>query len=188
MGLDTPVFDSEDTDWSEGILDGVEARDPELRSMKRLREDVPSASEVPFESHRHSDSLPETPRMSGIMPSFRRSLSHVEGPSRRSSPEPAQPQGSKTYQRRTPRGKRVVDQILEEREQRERRGKEAGSKTSGSERSRSRRKLIVGSDDETQPPSDDDGAVGVGYGTTTGGGSVALSFSFHIDTQGVSPG
>src|SRR5262249_53302810 len=108
-GLDTPVFDPEDTDWSEDILDGTEARDPELRSTKRTRADVPTASKVPFEPHRHSDSLPETSRMSGIMPSLRRSLSYIEGLSRRGSPESAHTQGPITYQRRTPRGKGLLE-------------------------------------------------------------------------------
>src|SRR5262249_13322583 len=50
---------------------------------------------------------------------------------------------------------------------------------------RTRRQLIVESDDETQPPSDDgDGAAGAGYGTTAGGGSVAPSSSYHTGRQG----
>jgi len=85
-GLDVPIFDPDDTDWSEGILDGAEARNPELRSSKRQREEVLSASEAPLELHQHSDSLPETPKMSSILPSLRRSYSQIEGSSRRDSP------------------------------------------------------------------------------------------------------
>ncbi|MQL84604.1 hypothetical protein Taro_017111 [Colocasia esculenta] len=66
---DVPEFNPRNCSWAEGELDGVEARDPELR----VSEDPPL-----FPQPRHSAILPETSRVPPTQPALRRAATQKE--------------------------------------------------------------------------------------------------------------
>ncbi|MQM07523.1 hypothetical protein Taro_040363 [Colocasia esculenta] len=75
---DVPEFDPHDCSWAEGELDGVEARDPELR----VSEDPPLLSQpvtsTVRERPQHSAILPETSRVPTTHPTLRRAATQKE--------------------------------------------------------------------------------------------------------------
>ncbi|MQL89329.1 hypothetical protein Taro_021902 [Colocasia esculenta] len=72
--MDVPEFDPRDCSWAEGELDGVEARDPELR----VSEDQPLTLGPLFSQPRHSAILPETSRVPLTQPALRRAATQKE--------------------------------------------------------------------------------------------------------------
>ncbi|MQL93147.1 hypothetical protein Taro_025785 [Colocasia esculenta] len=71
---DVPEFDPRNCSWAEGELDGVEARDPELR----VSEDPPLALGPLLSQPRHSAILPETSRVPPTQPALRRTATQKE--------------------------------------------------------------------------------------------------------------
>jgi hypothetical protein len=154
---DVPEFDPRDRTWAEGELDGVEARDPDLRIS--LPETSQHVATLP-ERGRHSATLPDTSRLPTAEPTLRRAATQREG---RDMQKNSKGKEKITYARKKKR--KVPYQPP----------RDDDDETLPPESHAPYPRRPVRSDDSTQAPSDDDdddgaaaGATGAGAGTGHG--------------------